>query len=164
MKPTKSLASGKSASSAGAQRPLFYLLAVRVLRGATKRSSSSIRLSSLSAGKRSIRLPGSFRFGTGVWNRSRFDCQNGVLRKSRFHHVRQHAMVRTGMPSSSASRCARVPLGGEANISATATYTRRPKNRTDTGVARLSHRPHVKLKRDEYASSTDAGTPRGFRG
>jgi hypothetical protein len=34
-------------------------------------------------------------------------------------------------------------------MSTTAKYTRRPENRTDGEVERVSHCPHVKLKRQE---------------
>ncbi len=56
------------------------------------------------------------------------------------------------------------PPGGESSMSATATYTRRLRNRTEAGVERLSHHPQVKLSRREYSSRTEAGQPRGFTG
>ena len=89
------------------------------------------------------------RAGAGAWKRARIDCQNGVRRKSRFHHARQRASVRTGTVSDLARCCAVAPPGGETNASTTARYTRRPKNRTDTGVVRWSHRAQQKLKRQE---------------
>jgi hypothetical protein len=86
---------------------------------------------------------------TGGMNLSRTDCQNDDKGKSSCHHLRQRFSVRAGMLNNSHSPCPDEPPGGELSISTTARYTRRPANRTDGEVARPSHRPQVKLKRQE---------------
>jgi hypothetical protein len=102
--------------------------------------------------------------GTGGAKRSHTERQNAVRRKSSCHQRRHRLTVRTGTASISASAPVAEPAGGEASISITATYTRRPRKRTEAGVVRVSHRPHVKLSRKEYSSRTEAGQPRGLRG
>jgi len=97
-------------------------------------------------------------------NRSRIDSQNGVEGKSCRHHVRQRLSVRAGILNSSRSSRPEALPGGDRNINATDTYTRRPANRTDGDVERASHRPQVKLRRREYSSRNAAGQPRGLRG
>jgi hypothetical protein len=125
------------------------LVVVRVLKGAIKRSSCASRSVISLAWKRSSKLGGSRSITTGGMNRSRTDCQNDVDGKSLRHHVRQRFSVRAGMLSNSHSLCPDELPGGEDNINTSAKYTRRPANRTDGEVARPSHRPQVKLKRQE---------------
>lgn len=96
--------------------------------------------------------------------RLRAACQNGVRRKSSVHHRRQRRTVRLGTFKRSHRCRIERPRGGELSINTTATYTRRLMKRTEDEVARFSHRPHVKLKRQEYSSTTAAGQPRGLRG
>ena len=86
---------------------------------------------------------------TGGMNLSRTDCQNDDKGKSSRHHVRKRFSVRAVMLNNSHSPCSDEPPGGELSINTTARYTRRPANLTDGDVARPSHRPQVKLKRQE---------------
>lgn len=86
---------------------------------------------------------------TGTAKRSRIDCQNGVREESCAHHVVHRSNVRSGIVNSSHSARAFARPRGDTNINTTATYTRRPKNRTEAGVARFSQRPQVKLYREE---------------
>ena len=80
-----------------------YLVVVRVLKGAIKRSSCATRSAISPASKRSNRLCGSRCVATGGMNRSRTDRHNGVNGKSTRHHLRQRFSVRPGMLSSSHS-------------------------------------------------------------
>ena len=52
----------------------------------------------------------------------------------------------------------------DTSTTASARYTRRPRKRTDSEVARLRHTAQQKLKRDEYSSRMLRGQPRGLRG
>src|SRR6185437_11846760 len=101
---------------------------------------------------------------TGGAKRSRTDRQNTVRWKSLCHQWRHRLTVHTGTAIRAASAPAAEPAGGETSISITATYTRRPRKRTEAGVVRASHRPQVKLSRQEYSSRIEAGQPRGLRG
>jgi len=114
--------------------------------------------------KRSSKLCGSSPVVTGGMKRSHADRQNGVDGKISRHHVRQRFSVTAATRSRSRSTRADALSLGETSINTTARYTRRPANRTDGDVVRRSHRPHVKLRRREYSSSTAAGQPRGLRG
>src|SRR6185312_15888496 len=102
--------------------------------------------------------------GTGGAKRSRTDRQNTVRWKSFCHQLRHRLTVHTGTAIRAASAPAAEPAGGESSISITATYTRRPRKRTEAGVVRASQRPQVKLSRQEYSCRTEAGQPRGLRG
>ena len=102
--------------------------------------------------------------GRSAANRSRTERQKALRWKSLCHHVRHRFRVRADTESSTSIAPAAQPSGGESSISASATYTRRPRKRTEAGVVRFSHRPHVKLSRREYSSSTEGGQPRGLRG
>ncbi|MGH8237076.1 MAG: hypothetical protein ACREXP_08645 [Steroidobacteraceae bacterium] len=129
--------------------PSDHLIMAHVLKGDTKRSNCVIRSVAVPASKRSSRLAGSRAISTGTANRSRIDCQNGVRKKSSLHHVRHRPSVRCGIVNSAHSARPAAPPRGDPNISTTATYTRRPKNRTEAGVARFWQRPQVKLNREE---------------
>jgi hypothetical protein len=124
----------------------------RVLKGATKRSACTSRSTGSLPSNRSTMLSGKSSFMSGGMNRVAADFQNVVVGNFCRHHVRQRCTVLPGTPSSSLKRWPDILLGGEANISITATYMRRPAKRTDCEVARASHRPQVKLKRREYSS------------
>ena len=141
-----------------------YLIGICVLNGAIHRNASVSRSDSDSLSKRSNTLAGSRSVASGGINRSRIDCQNGVVGKSSRHHVRQRLSVRAGMLSRSHSSSPEALPGGDRSINTTDTYTRRPAKRTDGEVERASHRPQVKLRRREYSSRTAAGQPRGLRG
>ena len=121
----------------------------RVLVGAINRSACVSRSVGSLASKRSSRLCGNCAITTGGISRSRTDCQNEVRGKSSRHHRRHRFNVRVGILNRSHSVCPDAPPGGEASINTTARYTRRPANRTEGDVERASHRPQVKLSRQE---------------
>src|SRR6185312_5032858 len=116
------------------ERPSSYLITLAALSGQTKRNSCISRSREVGPWNRASRLCGNVSAATCGTKRSRTDCQKAVRWKSFCHQLHQRLTVRAGTESCCASAPATEPAGGETNISAIATYTRRPRKRTDTGV------------------------------
>jgi hypothetical protein len=95
---------------------------------------------------------------------------NGRLVVNEPRHQRSHLrVVRDGTPVARTAALAAmlVSATAAATITTAPTYTRRPKNRTDGGVARRRHPslPQQRLKRRTHPSAAPAiCPPRGLRG
>ena len=119
--------------------------------------------------KRSRSEAGSRACSTGGIKRARAVCQNGVAVNVSLHHRRQRAMVRGGTGTISPRRSRRDALAPDCRmaISTTmaATYTRRPRKRSDGGVARDRHpcRRQQNEKRWSCSGPSFSGRPRGLR-
>src|SRR5271166_1154191 len=135
----------------------------RKLSRATSRSCAS-------PPKRSISAAGSCVPSSGGMKPARAILQNGVAVNVSCHHLRQRAIVRRSTDTTWLKRSSRASLTPCCRmvISTTmvATYTLRPRKRSDGGVAR-ERQPSTaqqKLKRWSCSGPRRHGRPRGFAG
>jgi len=131
-------------------RPSRTLLAaLPLVSGASQRSSHIRGVGACVAAKRSSRLAGIWSVSTGGTKSVRPSVQNGVDTNCVRHHVRHCATVERGTPNVSSCReAAAVPALARAALTTTmiaATYTRRPRKRTENGVVRRRHLAQQKL-------------------
>jgi hypothetical protein len=139
---------------------------VRVVIGASKRDTSSSGVDDV---KRASSDAGSSSSEGGGTMRAQHSRQSASATNTVRHHVLQRRTVRTGTPVASRSALARAVTSAIAlaRITTISAYTRRPKKRTDGGVARRlqpSWAQH-RLSRRVHASAAGASAPpRGLRG
>ena len=94
-------------------------------------------------------------------------CHSGVCGNCVSHHWRQRPKVCRGT-SRYADNCAAAGMHiterVDASTTASITYTRRPKKRTDIEVTRLRQMLQQKLIREQKSDQSTGANPRGLRG